>query len=381
MPTQEIALVVDRSGSMTGKEADTIGGINTCVEELKNQKGEDDEIYITLKWFDHEQLLHLDKVSIDSYTPLSNSDFKPRGQTALLDAMGDTINSYITMKQNNPSAFNSCIIYVATDGQENCSRKYTKSSIKFLIESAKNNHDIMVVFMAANQDAILEAGNLGIDRGQAINYDENSVNTKAVYTSAARVAHRSRTGGDTSFLAAERQASQPSQPSPPSPPSISRQAAASRSMPAPPQFPRFTGLNPPVPTYPISSPPPPPSTPIPVQGSQTFPSSHTPSTEPPEIWKQHLFLDAAKDRNWAAVTGFLNETPSLINVVGGDANRWTALHQAANENNQAMIIYLLGKGANKTIRNRDGHIPLELATVPAAKELLTFEDSSLAVTN
>ena len=109
--------------------------------------------------------------------------------------------------------------------------------------------------------------------------------------------------------------------------------------------------------------------------------SHTPSTELPEIWKQHLFLDAAKDRNWAAVTGFLNETPSLINVVGGDANRWTALHQAANENNQAMIIYLLGKGANKTIRNRDGHIPLELATVPVARELLTFEDSSLALTN
>ena len=95
MTTQYIALVVDRSGSMSGKEGDTIGGINACIEELKNQKEATDEIYITLKWFDHEQLVHLNNIPIDEYSPLSNSDLKPRGQTALLDAMGDTINQFI----------------------------------------------------------------------------------------------------------------------------------------------------------------------------------------------------------------------------------------------------------------------------------------------
>lgn len=370
MSTQHIALVVDRSGSMSGKEGDTIGGINACIEELKNQKEETDEIYITLKWFDHEQLLLHDKIDIDQYNPLAVSDFKPRGQTALLDAMGDTINHFITMKQSNPTAFNSCMIYVATDGLENCSRKYTKSGMKTLIESAKNNHDIMVIYMAANQDAILEAGSMGIGSGQAINYNESSENTRAVYSSAARVAHRSRTGGNTNFLSAERQASQPAS----SPPTINRQAAHSRSAPSAPnapRMPRFTGT-PPIPAYPVSSlPPPSPTlTPIPAHRSNTMPTPSSGSSLIPEMWKQHVFLDAAKDRNWAAITGYLNETPSLINVVGGNANRWTALHQAAEENNQAMIIYLLDKGADKNIRNRDGHLPIELTSVPAARELL-----------
>jgi hypothetical protein len=320
------------------------------------------------KKFDHEQLVHLDKIPIDEYSPLSNSDFKPRGQTALLDAMGDTINQFITMKQRNPTAFNSCIIYVATDGLENCSRKYTKSGMKTLIESAKNNHDIMVIYMAANQDAILEAGSMGIESGQAINYNENSDTTRAVYSSAARVAHRSRTGGNVNFSSAERQASQPTS----SPPTVNRQAAHSRSappVPSAPQMPRFS-VTPPIPAYSVSSPPPPPPTPIPPHRAQTQPSSYSASLSTPEMWKQHVFLDAAKDRNWAAVTGYLNETPSLINVVGGDTNRWTALHQAANENNQTMIIYLLDKGADKNIRNRDGHLPIELTSVPAARELL-----------
>ena len=94
MSTQHIALVVDRSGSMSGKEGDTIGGINACIEELKNQKEASDKIYITLKWFDHEQLVHHNKITIDQYNPLLVSDFKPRGQTALLDAMGDTCLLY-----------------------------------------------------------------------------------------------------------------------------------------------------------------------------------------------------------------------------------------------------------------------------------------------
>lgn len=339
MSTQHIALVVDRSGSMAGKEADTIGGINACIEELKNQKEESDEIFITLKWFDHEQLVHLDKIPIDQYSPLVNSDFKPRGQTALLDAMGDTINEFKTMKQTNPSVFNSCMIYVATDGLENCSRKYTKSGMKTLIETAKNDHDIMVIYMAANQDAIFEAGTMGIGNGQAINYNENSGNTRAVYSSAARVAFRSRTGGDTNFLYAERQASQSTTPPPP----VYRQAANSQNALL---------------------------TPIRTHQANTMPTPSSGSSSIPEMWKQHVFLDAAKDRNWAAVTGYLRETPNLINIVGGDANRWTALHQAANQNNRSMVIYLLDKGADKNIRNRDGHLPIELTSLPAVRELL-----------
>lgn len=353
MTKQYCALVVDRSGSMAGKEEDTIGGINTCIQELKNQKEAGDEIFITLKWFDHEQIVHMDKLPIQEYNALNVSDFKPRGQTALLDAMGDTINYFITMKQHDSNAFDSCMIYVATDGLENCSRKYTKSGMKTLIQSAKDNYDIMVIYMAANQDAILEAGSMGINQNNAINYDENETSTRAVYTSAARVAHRVRSGQSSSFLGAERQASQPmpptrqmantpcrsvsSAPNRNQPPIIDRQSGMSNVRAT-----RFANNNPPT------------------------PSSSSTIAE----WKQHVFLDAAKDNNWQTVYGLLNETPELINQVGGTANRWTALHQAAVANDKNVVIYLLSKGADKNIVNRDGHTASQVSTSHEIKQII-----------
>lgn len=355
MTKQYCALVVDRSGSMAGKEQDTIGGINTCVQELKNEKETGDEILITLKWFDHEQIVYMDKIPIDEYNPLNVSDFKPRGQTALLDAMGDTINYFITMKQHDSNAFDSCMIYVATDGLENCSRKYTKTGMKTLIESAKDNYDIMVIYMAANQDAILEAGSMGINQNNAINYDENENSTRAVYTSAARVAQRVRSGQSSSFLGAERQASQPMPPTRQmaSTPTRSVSSVPNRNT-QPPTIDRQTGMS--------------------NVRATRFSNNPTPSTPTsfssiPE-WKQHIFLDAAKDNNWQTVYGLLNETPELINVVGGSANRWTALHQASGVNNKDVVSYLLSKGANKNIVNRDGLTASQVCTSPEIKEII-----------
>ena len=355
MTKQYCALVVDRSGSMRGKEEDTIGGINTCVQELKNEKEATDEIIITLKWFDHEQIMHIDKLSIDEYIPLNISDFKPRGQTALLDAMGDSINYFISMKEKDTNAFDSCMIYIATDGLENCSRKYSKSDMKTLIQSAKENYDIMVIYMAANQDAILEAGSMGINQNNAINYDENEKSTRAVYRSAAQVAHRARSGQDPSFLATERQASQPIP--------HSRQMANTptrlvSSVPnrntQPPIIDRQTGMS----------------------NVQATRFSHNNTLSRPSNssiipdWKQHLFLDAAKDNNWQTVYGLLNETPELINVVGGSANRWTALHQAAAANDKNVVMYLLSKGADKNIKNRDGRTASEVSISTEIKYII-----------
>jgi len=367
MTKQYCALVVDRSGSMAGKEQDTIGGINTCVQELKNQKEAGDEIFITLKWFDHEQIVYMDKVAIDEYNPLNISDFKPRGQTALLDAMGDTINNFITMKQLDTNAFDSCMIYVATDGLENCSRKYTKTGMKTLIQSAKDNYDIMVIYMAANQDAILEAGSMGINQNNAINYDENENSTRAVYTSAARVAHRVRSGQSSSFLGAERQASQPIPPSRQmaNTPTRSASSVPNRNT-QPPTIDRQTGMSNVQPQPHVQG-----MTHVRATRFSNNPSPSTPTSfsSIPE-WKQHIFLDAAKDNNWQTVYGLLNETPELINVVGGSANRWTALHQACGANDKDVVSYLLSKGANKNIVNRDGLTASQVCTSHEIKEII-----------
>lgn len=203
---QEVVAIIDRSGFMCGKEKDTIGGINATIEELKRNK-ENDIIKFSLKFFDHEENLKLRSIDIDNVRSLKVSDLRPRGQTALLDAMGNSISYFINKKMVDPVSFNSCIIYVATDGFENASRIYNHNKIKNLINEAKK-YNIELLYLGANQDAILEASNFGLDSTNAMNYDETADNIEAAYRSAGRAAKRVRSGATVSFLPAERTASQ-----------------------------------------------------------------------------------------------------------------------------------------------------------------------------
>ena len=206
---QEVVAIIDRSGSMAGKESDTIGGINATVEELKQSKldGSNDIIKFSVKFFDHQEKVMINSLDIENVQPLKVSDLRPRGQTALLDAMGNTITHFINKKMCDKNSFESCIIYVATDGLENCSKKYTNDNIKNLIEQAKKYH-IEILYLGANQDAIFEANKFGLDATQAINYSETTETVEAVYRSAARATKRHRSGQSLEFLQSERSASQ-----------------------------------------------------------------------------------------------------------------------------------------------------------------------------
>ena len=199
---QEVVAVVDRSASMIGKETDTIGGINSTIQELKNNK-ENEIIKFSLKFFDHLEFLKIRSLDIENIRPLSINDLKPRGQTALLDAMGNTIQFFLNKKILDPNSFNTCIIYIATDGYENCSKKFSNESIKNLINEAKK-YSIEILYLGANQDAILESSKFGLDSTQALNYDETTENIECAYRSAARAAKRYRTGNSIEFLKTER---------------------------------------------------------------------------------------------------------------------------------------------------------------------------------
>lgn len=206
---QEVVAVIDRSGSMAGKESDTVGGINSMFKELKTGIEVGDKINISIKFFDHEQILKYRSIDINEYTELTVNEFIPRGQTALLDAIGDTLAYFMEKKLMNKDAFTSCLIYVATDGLENASKSYTREKIKKMIETAKSIYNIEVLYLGANQDAILEAGNIGISPDSAINYDETSENINNVYRSVAGVVKRARTTGEApSFTQLDRQSSQ-----------------------------------------------------------------------------------------------------------------------------------------------------------------------------
>ena len=216
MTVQEIVGILDRSGSMRGKEADTVGGINAMLNEVKSKKTEDDIVRVSLKLFDHEEELKWRRIPLEEVTELSQEEFVPRGQTALLDALGHTLAYFMEMKLVEPAAYDTCLMYVATDGLENASRQYNRQRIKELIQSAETTYGIKVIYLGANQDAILEANNIGIAPGQAINYAEDPDSTEAVYRAVGRVASDNRASplGEVGFSQAERQASQSAEPPP-----------------------------------------------------------------------------------------------------------------------------------------------------------------------
>ena len=114
----------------------------------------------------------------------------------------------MSKKIENNNNNNICTIYIVTDGVENASRTFTRKRIKELVKAGEKTYNIKVIYLAANQDAILEAGNLGINAGQAINYSESREETQAAYRSAAAMVGRHRSGGNVEFLRAERSASQ-----------------------------------------------------------------------------------------------------------------------------------------------------------------------------
>ena len=209
MVKQEIVAVVDRSGSMRGKEQDTVGGINSIIDELRKTKTEEDEIRFSLKLFDHEEILLMRSVDLDAVKEFRVADFTPRGTTALRDAMGNTIKYFMEKKLRDPKVFDSCVIYVATDGYENASKKYSANDLKNLINNAQKTYNIQILYLGANQDAILEASKIGICADRAMNYCETKDNIEAAYRGVASAATRTRsTNSPISFLRSERQASQ-----------------------------------------------------------------------------------------------------------------------------------------------------------------------------
>ena len=149
--------ILDRSGSMETCWDDTIGGFNAFLNEQKTLGGT-----LTLVQFDHEYLLSYEAKPIEEVEPLTRETFKPRGSTALMDAIGRAIKEIRT--QTIPT------VVILTDGLENSSHKYTKAHIKDLVEERTKN-GWTFVYLGANQDAFAEAGSLGIAPACTMNYD------------------------------------------------------------------------------------------------------------------------------------------------------------------------------------------------------------------
>jgi uncharacterized protein YegL len=196
---KEVIGLIDRSGSMGGKEIVTINGINTMLTELKQNADPEWEIRVSIKYFDDTETLFWKSIPLESVTLLDIDSYVPDGQTALLDSLGKTLQYFMQKYLKNNNAYDSCIIYIATDGLDTCSNIYSKANLKKMINTAKEKYNIEVIYLGANQDAIEEASTIGIPETQAINYSEDNESTQSVYRAVARMASSTERTNTTDF--------------------------------------------------------------------------------------------------------------------------------------------------------------------------------------
>lgn len=176
----EIVFILDRSGSMSGLEADTIGGFNAMIEK---QKKEDGEALISTVLFDNVSEVIHDRVDVQNIKPLTDRDYTVRGCTALLDAIGGAIHHIgnIHKYARAEDVPEHTLFVITTDGMENASRHYNAERIKQMIERQKARYGWEFLFLGANIDAVETAGHFGIGADRAVNYHADSAGTQLNY--------------------------------------------------------------------------------------------------------------------------------------------------------------------------------------------------------
>lgn len=180
----ELVFILDRSGSMQGLEADTIGGFNSMLSKQQKEAGE--AYQSTVLFDDKVEVLH-DRVRVDSVRPITQKEYYVRGCTALLDALGGAIRHIGNIhKYARPEDVPEHTLFViTTDGMENASRHYTAPQIKAMIQRQKEKYGWEFLFLGANIDAVETAGRLGIGSDRAVNYHNDSAGTRLNYATVS----------------------------------------------------------------------------------------------------------------------------------------------------------------------------------------------------
>ncbi len=187
----EIVFILDRSGSMSGLEKDTIGGYNSL---MRKQKGEEGEAIISTVLFDNQiKVLH-DRVDLNKIEPMTENEYYVGGCTALLDAVGGAIHHIgnvhkYARKEDVPEK---TLFIITTDGMENASTRYTYDKVKHMIERQKEKFGWEFLFLGANIDAIEVAGRFGIKEDRAVNYNCDSEGTAVNYKALSKAVSRVR---------------------------------------------------------------------------------------------------------------------------------------------------------------------------------------------
>lgn len=185
----EIVFILDRSGSMSGLEQDTIGGFNSMIQKQKKSKM---SAFVSTVLFNNTAVVLHDRIKLSDVPQMTTNDYQVGGMTALLDAIGSSIHhiSNIHKYARKEDVPTKTMFVITTDGQENASKIYNLTKVKAMIEEQKSKYDWEFIFLGANIDAITAARNIGIDEDHAVRYKEDRQGTRVLYQTVSDVLYK-----------------------------------------------------------------------------------------------------------------------------------------------------------------------------------------------
>jgi len=176
----ELVFILDKSGSMSGLEADTIGGYNSMLSKQQAMEG---ECRITTVLFDNDSRLLHDRIDLKAVSAMTDKEYAVGGSTALLDAIGRTIRKIGNVQKHTAEGFRAekVLFVIITDGEENASREYSADRIREMIRRQKEEYGWEFIFLGANIDSAETAESFGIGRDMAADYNADSEGTRLNY--------------------------------------------------------------------------------------------------------------------------------------------------------------------------------------------------------
>ena len=195
----EVVFILDRSGSMGGLEADTIGGYNSMLGKQRNEEG---EALISTILFDDQVEVLCDRRPVKEVKDITSKEYFVRGCTALLDAVGSGINHINEIQKSLPESERpeKTLFIITTDGMENASKKYNYQKVKKMVEKRKKKNGWEFIFLGANIDAIEVAGRFGVSANRAVRYECDSKGTKLNFDIMSRMVSCARACGSAKMM-------------------------------------------------------------------------------------------------------------------------------------------------------------------------------------
>ena len=189
----EMVFILDKSGSMSGLEADTIGGFNGMIEKQKKEEGE--ALVSTVLFSDESKVIH-DRVDLQKIEPMTDKQYYVGGCTALIDAIGSAIHHIgnvhkYAREEDRPEH---TLFVITTDGMENASHRYTSGKVKEMIRRQKEKYGWEFLFLGANIDAVETASRIGIAEDRAVNYHCDREGMALNYTEVSEAVRTVRSG-------------------------------------------------------------------------------------------------------------------------------------------------------------------------------------------